>query len=314
MQSMQVSPAQANMMARAALLLAAEDDAVATRTAVPLPVESYVARVDTLASDFRAQYGAASDPDAVLAALDAFLYGADACRFRVPTAWQEAYSPYRTYLHHVLAQKVGVPTALATMHLAVLQRLQAAGVAPADAQVVLPPLGGRPMSRRGNAKSFPPAVTPAGLLAATLGLLQRAFWAWEWRPEEASGFTRAARAAAGLEGGRVGTMMAGVVMQPTGRPFGDPERAQLAVERLLALAGGQGAPLRDLAVLQAHTKKKGVALANLRQYCASPAGVEAAAAAAVGGSPFLVQEQEALQALLLSLEKARLEDQFKSSS
>jgi hypothetical protein len=296
-------------VARAALLLAAEDDAVASRTAVPLPIDSYVGRVDTLASDFTAQYAAPSpaDPDAVLAALDAFLYGEDGCRFRVPTTWVEASSPYRTYLHNVLAQKVGVPAALATIHLAVLQRLQAAGVAPADAQVVLSPLGGRPLSRRGDASSFPPAVTPAGLLVTTLVVLQRAFWAWEWAPEEASGFTRAARAAAGLEGGRIGQMMGGVVMQPTGRPFGDPERAQLAVERLLALAGGQGAPLRDLAVLQAHLKQKTKALANLKAYVASPAGVEAAAAAAVGASPYLVAEQEALQALLLSLEKSRLE-------
>jgi hypothetical protein len=324
-------------VALAALLLAGEDDAVATRTAVPLPVEAYLKRLDALASDFELCYsprrdGAAADDAAVLAALDAFLYGADTCRFRVPVSWDERHSPYRTYLQNVLAQRVGVPCALAAVHMGVLSRLQARGAAPADAVVVLPPGGAAaPFSRAGSAPPSPPAVSAPGVLAATLDCLTRAFWAWEWRPDEASGFLRAAEAAAGGASGvgRVGTVLAGVVMQPTGRPFGDLERAQLAVERTLALAGGAGPALRELAVLQAHTKQRTAALANLRAYAGSDAGRAAAAAAAVaaaapagvvqltGGADAAAQahaaaEQEALRMLLLALERDTLESAFKA--
>ncbi len=84
-------------VARAALLLAAEDDAVATRTAVPLPVEAYLERLDNRVQDFVVAFGDAEVDDAArLGLLDAYLYGEDACRFRVPTAWAEKHSPYRT--------------------------------------------------------------------------------------------------------------------------------------------------------------------------------------------------------------------------
>jgi hypothetical protein len=321
-------------VALAALLLAGEDDAVATRTAVQLPVEAYMKRLDALVTDFEVGYsprrdgGVASDAE-VLAALDAFLYGA--CRYRVPTSWDERYSPYRTYLHNVLAQRVGVPAALAALHVSVLRRLQARGSAPAGAHVVLPPTGGAPYSRLAGTAVVPPAVTSAGILSATLDTLTRAFWAWEWQPQEASGFLRAAQAAAGGESGsgRVGTVLAGVVMQPSGRPFGDLERAQLAVERALALAGGQGVARRDLAVLQAHRKDRAGALANLRAYMESDAGRAAAAEAAVtaaappppgvvaslagadaAATAHAAAEQEALRMLLLHLERSQLEAQF----
>jgi hypothetical protein len=321
-------------VALAALLLAGEDDAVATRTAVQLPVEAYLKRLDALVTDFEAGYsprrdGGVGTDEEVIAALDAFLYGA--CRYRVPTSWDERYSPYRTYLHNVLAQRVGVPAALAALHVSVLRRLQARGSAPAAAHVVLPPSGGAPFTRLSG--TSPPAVTCAGILASTLDTLTRAFWAWEWRVEESSGFLRAAQAASGGESGngRVGTVLAGVVMQPSGRPFGDLERAQLAVERSLALAGGQGMWRRDLAVLQAHRKERAAALANLRAYMESDAGRAAAAQAAVtaaappplgvvasmagadaAATAHAAAEQEALRALLLHLERSQLEAQFSS--
>jgi len=82
-------------VAHAALLLAGEDDAVASRTAVPLPVEPYIRRIDAFVADFVASSAAFGEDRH--AGLDAFLYTSpDGCRFRVPTAWAESYSPYRT--------------------------------------------------------------------------------------------------------------------------------------------------------------------------------------------------------------------------
>lgn len=82
-------------VATAALLLAGEDDAVASRTAVPLPVEPYLRRIDAFVADFVASSAAFGDD--LCTGLDAFLYTSpDGCRFRVPTAWSESFSPYRT--------------------------------------------------------------------------------------------------------------------------------------------------------------------------------------------------------------------------
>ena len=316
-------------VARAALLLAGEDDAVASRTAVPLPVEAYLGRLDSMAHDFFAAYcdRPAHEEDRA-AQLDTFLY--DVCRFRTPTAWTELHSPYRTYLHHVLAQKVGRLESLATVHLALLQRLQARGVL-VGADVVMTPGERHPVTRVGQAAdgvACQQCLTPRLLLVATLESLTRAFWAWEWRPEEPSGFLRAARAAAG-ESGRIGQVMGGTVMQQSGRPFGDLERAQLQLERLVELAQPKvTSASRDLAVLLAHRGRRDEALALLRAYLDSDAGKEAAAMTAAlpegvapslagAASPALVMfaklEQQAADALLIELERQRLEKAFKQA-
>jgi hypothetical protein len=316
-------------VARAALSLAAEDDAVNSRTAVPLPIDAYLGRLDSMADDFVAAYcdQPAHDEDRA-AQLDVYLY--DVCRFRTPTAWTELHSPYRTYLHHVLAQKVGRLESLATVHLALLRRLQARGVL-VGADVVMSP-GQRHPSTRVGAEAPGGAgqqcLTPRLLLVATLESLTRAFWAWEWRPEEPSGFLRAARAAAGASG-RIGQVMGGTVMQETGRPFGDLERAQLALERLVELARPEvTSATRDLAVLLAHRGRRDEALSMLRAYLASDAGREAAAMTAElpqGVAPSLAgavsqavaefarMELLAADALLIELERQRLEQTFKQA-
>lgn len=117
-----------------------------------------------------------------------------------------------------------------------------------------------------------------------------------------SGFLRAARAALG-DAGRVGSVVAGTVMQPTGRPFGDVERAALATERLMELEGGGaggGAArfstlhARDLAVLRFHQGRYAESAELLQGYLASPAGRAAEAEAGAPSETILValpQEQ-----------------------
>jgi len=305
-------------VARAALHLAGEDDAVASRSAIPLPVESYLERVERLCDDYVACHRPEGQEHASLSAsLDAFLY--ETSRFRLPTAWSEMYSPYRTYLHHVLAQKVGVRCALATVHQSVLQRLQARAALPAALEVALPPGSGLPFTRVRGAAA---ALSSESLLRETLDGLARAYWAWEWLPEHSSGFLAAARAASGSTG-RVGRVVAGTVMQPTGRPFGDLQRAQLALERSVALSAETGVETRDLGALLAHiASKRGEALVLLRRFRDSEAGRELAAQAVrppSGVAASLVgavdakaasraaEETQALHDLILALEKAALE-------
>jgi len=305
-------------VARAALHLAGEDDAVASRSAVPLPVEAYAARIESLCDDFVASGMPAGDNDSQLAAaLDAFLY--TTCRFRLPTGWAELHSPYRTYLHNVLAQRVGVRCALATIHLAVLTRLQQRGVLSSCLEAALPLGPGLPFTRAASSGGQP--LSAAALLRETLGVLTRAFWAWEWEMDQPSGFLAAAQAATGATG-RVGRVFGGAtVMQPTGRPYGDLVRARLALERLCALDGGApSAGQRDLAVLLAHLGRKAEALSMLRAYRDSEAGRAAAAAAAPRpegvsalflGAPLdagrSAAEAAVLHELVLELERATLE-------
>ena len=185
----------------------------------------------------------------------------------------------------------------------------------------LPPGTGRPFTRVRGSR---PALSPEALLRETLDCLARAYWAWEWLPEQPSGFLAAARAASG-DSGRVGRVVAGTVMQPTGRPFGDLQRAQLALERSVAMSEETGVATRDLGVLLAHMKgKQGEALALLRRFRDSDAGRAHASwvqppstvAASLVGDGALeavferarrVEEMEALHALILALEKAALE-------
>lgn len=299
--------------ARAALLLAAEDDAVASRTAVPLPVDSYVGRVDTFVNDFTFSF--APPPGATLSAqaeaLDSFLY--TTCRFRLPTAWAERHSPYRTYLHHVLAQRVGVSPALGLVHAAVLARLQANRVLDAGLALDLAP-GGVPKTVPLTLVRHP--VSTQELLLQTLDCLSRAFWPWPWPVDSPSGFLPAARAAvAGPGGDRIGRVAFGKVsITATGRPFGDLERAQMALERSVALSPVTGLPTRDLGTLLAHTGSVRDALSLLLSFRDSDAGRRAAAAAAVDGAADphseAVEEAEALEKLVLELERAVLELTF----
>ena len=42
----------------------------------------------------------------------------------------QMYSPYRTYFHNVVAQKIGIPATLAALYIGCVDRLHAKGVIP----------------------------------------------------------------------------------------------------------------------------------------------------------------------------------------
>eukprot|EP00793_Prasinoderma_coloniale_P003249 PRCOL_00005884-RA len=278
--------ADADVM-RAALALAAEDDAVRTRTVVELPTASYEARVDKLVREIAANVlpGVEGGEAAKLAAVCDYLfvrYG-----WKLPSR-EEMASPYRTYMHNVLAQKCGVPPALGALLYAVLQRLQAQGdvgefevVVPSNEQHSLP----YARVAAGAAEAGAEAATPEGLMADTLASLKRAYWPWVWPDTDYSGFLASAEAAVSTHGrvGRVGDTVG--VMQGSGRPFGDIRLARMACERLAELRGGH--ELRDLAVLLAHLKRPAEAYDLLvNRYFKTPAYSElkALASLAAGGA------------------------------
>ena len=62
-------------------------------------------------------------------------------------------------------------------------------------------------------------ASAAVVVRQTLETVKKAYWPWDWPVGRDSGFQAAARAALG-EGGRVGTALAGTVVQPQGaRPL-----------------------------------------------------------------------------------------------
>ena len=114
----------------AALHLASEDDAVTSRSTVPLPVESFSKRLDSLIS--RAQHplrqcGAdAVAPEQALELLQRMLF--DDFGFRAATHQLDLFSPYRVYMHKVLTQRCGTPAALAALLAAFVRRAQHGGL------------------------------------------------------------------------------------------------------------------------------------------------------------------------------------------
>lgn len=69
---------------RAALFIAAEDDAAVSNSAVPLPVEPYLARLDRMASDAAALLRSAKSdgPEAAVGVVSRYLF--ETMRFNVP--------------------------------------------------------------------------------------------------------------------------------------------------------------------------------------------------------------------------------------
>jgi hypothetical protein len=202
-----------------------------------------------------------ADADAMIAAVERYLF--EEQRYRAPTGWREAFSPYRTYFHNVIAQKVGIPATLAAIYLGFLDGLKAKGELDAcgDIKVLLRVRrGADPTPRRPRGIKAGDAVpdgsvvcTPDMVVRMQLMALKRAFWPWEWDDSRDSGFLLAVEAAAYGKDDRMNTA-AGVVgiIQPTGRPFGDLQMALLVTERLAELDGNVGYEQRDMGVLLYH--------------------------------------------------------------
>jgi hypothetical protein len=252
----------------ASMHLAVEDDAVQGRTSVCLPREAYTKRMDKLVNEFVQRdlsYMSAedkADADKMIEAVERYLF--EEQQYRTPTGWREAFSPYRTYFHNVIAQKVGIPATLAAIYIGFLERLKAKGELDAcgDIKVLLrvrrgaDPTPRRPQGIKASDAAPDGSVvcTPDMVVRMQLMALKRAFWPWEWDDSRDSGFLLAVEAAAYGKDDRMNTA-AGVVgiIQPTGRPFGDLQMALLVTERLAELDENVGYEQRDMGVLLYHS-------------------------------------------------------------
>ena len=325
------------------LYISMEDDAFKSRTAVCLPIAAYVKRVDKLMDEFTARElpalveskgGAALTTPEIIEALETHLFVTN--KYCAPKGWRELYSPYRTYFHNVVAQKVGIPATLAALYIGCVDRLRAKGVIPEGEGIdVLI----RPKARNGMAGVTAPvapwgvpsgAKRPANSVVCThnmalklqLAALKRAYWPWEWDDSRDSGVLLAVEAAAYGQENRMNTAAGFVgIIQPSGRPFGDLPMAILATERLLELDGGEGYEQRDLGVLMFHDGKIKEALEHLEAFelwregggdDAAPNLVSdvlnAGGTDAVLAAELQVREDEALAKLMLDLRRMALEE------
>lgn len=328
---------------QASLHVCVEDDANESRTAVCLPREAYVKRMDKLVDEFIQRdmsYMSEEDKrdgDAFIRAVERYLF--EEQQYRAPTGWREAFSPYRTYFHNVIAQKVGIPATLAAIYIGFLERLKTKGALKCgDINVLLRVRRGADATPRRPWGIKAGDVVPEGAVACTptmvirqqLMALKRAFWPWEWDDSRDTGFLLAVESAAYGKSDRMNTA-AGVVgiIQPSGRPFGDLRMATLVTERLAELDGGVGYEQRDLGILLYHGGYRRDALVTLDKFqswkaTARANAVEISSAsrarqpldfAWVSGDPVIaaglaLREDEALAKVLVELNRDALENQF----
>lgn len=126
----------------AALQLAAEDDAVNTKSTVALPVAAFSKRQDKLVDGIASAHQEFSSHEAALSYVRDSLFGR--MGFRVAQKKLELYSPYRIYMHKVLTQRCGTPEALAVLLAALVQRAQARELIPQfDIELGLPAAPGQ---------------------------------------------------------------------------------------------------------------------------------------------------------------------------
>ncbi|GAX75788.1 hypothetical protein CEUSTIGMA_g3231.t1 [Chlamydomonas eustigma] len=254
----------------AGLHLAAEDDAIKTRTHIPLPVESFSRRLDNMVTECSSLMPSGLSSTDQLDFAVGYLY--DRWGLKIAKGMGDGeYSPYRVYINNVLTQKCGTPCASAALLSSFLYRMRRDGALaglPSEPLVGLPlliaPSGSSASANSGSASASstsspdssahlaPVAALPGSqkvtqygplvrwvskveLLAEMLDQLKRFYWSWDWPLGVVSGFEACARSLMG-ESGRAGLVSAAVgVMQSRGRPFGNVELSVLATERLVLI-------------------------------------------------------------------------------
>ena len=149
--------------------------------------------------------------DSYFQILESYLYVEQ--KYRVPGGWREAYSPYRTYFHNVVAQRVGIPATLAALYIGCVERLKLKGALQVDVDVMIVPKAKgasgafgvtqpkAPWGRvRGDVDDKNPknrgavVCTPKMSVTLQLQALKRAFWPWEWDDSRDSGVLLAVEA------------------------------------------------------------------------------------------------------------------------
>lgn len=278
-------------LALASLHLSAEDDAVKTKTHIPLPIDAFSQRLDDMVKDCTRRMKAPASEGGLDASDQHDRSRLSYCCDYLFTYWglkiasaieDGAFSPYRVYINNVITQRCGTPSSSAALLSAFLLRLSRPGLALEGlsdlVSIGLPTSKGSiPIAVLKADEDKQPSlvqwITKRQLLADQLDSLKRFYWGWAWPLGAQSGFEACARSLLG-ESGRAGLVNAAVgVMQPQGRPFGNVELSVLATERaaqVTALIDADGwefaTHLRDLGALNVHIGKQSIGLAQLECY------------------------------------------------
>ncbi|KAJ1685737.1 hypothetical protein LUZ63_017127 [Rhynchospora breviuscula] len=225
-------------LAKVALLIAAEDDSLASHSSVPLSVSSFIDNLDDLSMGFCSTYLPRSSvpPEIFLGNLERYLYVHKGF-YRMDSAL-DARS---LYLHSTLTSRSGSLIMLSLIYSEVLKMLRISGFLNFDAEIYCPDILQKSLPRGYDKKKSkisdePHIMTSKSLLVKILKDLKDAFWPFQYDPSS-SLFLRAVH---------------GKYAQHTGSlKFGDMHRSLAACERLILL-NADNKELRDYAVLLYH--------------------------------------------------------------
>ncbi|KAL2234113.1 uncharacterized protein LOC105169824 isoform X2 [Sesamum indicum] len=252
-------------LGRAALHIAAEDDSLVSHSSVPLPVDDFIERLDSLSMDYCSHYSSScrSSPEKFLECLERYLYVDKG--FRRANARNQV-EQRALYLNSVLTHRSGSVSMLSLIYSEILKMLRMWDVLDFDVEIFFPhdsyssPRGYQ--KQKSKESDQPHIMTSQSLLVEILTDLKFAFWPFQL-DHARSPFLTAAKAAQGFTDSNSTKESAFELASAkaarhrlqrgvwTSVRFGDIRRALSACERLILLKTDPK-ELRDYAVLLYH--------------------------------------------------------------
>ncbi|XP_051147273.1 uncharacterized protein LOC127262573 isoform X2 [Andrographis paniculata] len=252
-------------LGRAALHIAAEDDSLISHSSVPLPIDDFIERLDSLSMGYCSHYSSSyrSSPENFLECLERYLYVNKGFR---RTAEKTHIEQRALYLNSVLTHRSGSVSMLSIIYSEILKMLRIWGVLDFDVEIFFPhdshscPRGYQ--KKKSTESDQLHIMTTQSLLVEMLKDLKNAFWPFQL-DNSRSPFLSAAQAAQCFIGPNNTTESAFELASAkaarhrlqrgvwTSVRFGDIRRALAACERLILLKTDPK-ELRDYAVLLYH--------------------------------------------------------------
>ncbi|KAL8144530.1 hypothetical protein V2J09_017562 [Rumex salicifolius] len=124
-------------LARTALYIASEDDSLLSHSSVPLPIESFIERMDSLSTSYfpHYRYTMKSSAEDFLSSVEKYLFVRKGFRRNTSSLQSE---PKTLYLHSVLTHRCGSPVILSLIFSEVLKSLRFCGVYEFDVEIFHP--------------------------------------------------------------------------------------------------------------------------------------------------------------------------------
>ncbi|KAI3445136.1 hypothetical protein Pfo_001801 [Paulownia fortunei] len=251
-------------LGRAALQIAAEDDSIISHSSVPLPVDDFIERLDSLSMGYCSHYSSSfrSSPEIFLECLERYLYVNKGFR---RTNAKNQVEQRALYLNSVLTHRSGSVSMLCLIYSEILKMLRMWDVLNFDVEIFFPhdshssPRGYQKQKSKESDQSH--IMTSQSLLVEILKDLKNAFWPFQL-DHARSPFLRAAQAAQCFTGSNTKESALELASAKAARHrlqrgvwtsvrFGDMRRALAACERLILLKTDPK-ELRDYAVLLYH--------------------------------------------------------------